>query len=103
MIMSLKCAHSRRVQRRRVRIIVPDQGPVGYQWRAATGRWVARSIGLSALARTSCSTKIRMAALSVRTRWRSGPWNGMRRMVRSISVIRAVMEVWYSMVISLNS
>jgi hypothetical protein len=32
-----------------------------------------------------CSTKTRTAALSVRTRWRPGPWYGSRRMVRSIS------------------
>jgi predicted ATPase len=32
-----------------------------------------------------CSTKTRTAALSVRTRWRPGPWYGSRRPVRSIS------------------
>ena len=32
-----------------------------------------------------CSTKTRTAALSVRTRWRPGPWRGSRRPVRSIS------------------
>ena len=35
MIVSLKCAHRWRVQRRRV---CARSGPVGYQWRAARGR-----------------------------------------------------------------
>jgi hypothetical protein len=48
------------------------------------------------------STKTRTAALSVRTRWRPGPWNGMRRMVRSISAKRALIVVRCSNAISLN-
>jgi hypothetical protein len=34
-----------------------------------------------------CSTKTRTAALSVRTRWRPGPWYGSSRPVRYISIV----------------
>ena len=47
-----------------------------------------------------CSTKTRTAALSVRTRWRPGPWYGSRRMVRSISAISLAVVVRRSIVIN---
>jgi hypothetical protein len=49
-----------------------------------------------------CSTKTRTAALSVRTRWRPGPWCGSRRPVRSISANSLPIVVWRSIIISRN-
>ena len=49
-----------------------------------------------------CSTKTRTAALSVRTRWRPGPWYGSGRMVRLISANRRLMVVLCTIVISRN-
>jgi len=48
------------------------------------------------------NTNIRTAALSVRTRWRPGPWYGSRRPVRSISANNLPIVVWRSIVISRN-
>jgi hypothetical protein len=51
---------------------------------------------------TSCSTKIRTAALSANTRGRPGPWYGNSRCVRSISANNLPIVVLRSIVISRN-
>jgi hypothetical protein len=69
---------------------------------AAGRRRLARASASASLAMRAWNTNIRTAALSVRTRWRPGPWCGSRRPVRSISANSLPIVVWRSIVISRN-
>jgi len=68
----------------------------------AAARLPARGRPSATFAMSVCSAKTRTAALSVRTRWRPGPWHGSSRRVRLISANRRLMVVPCIIVISRN-